>query len=275
MKREQVAINSVSTRQSGLEEALDAYAAAGFRNVEFVLPLVKEWVAHDHSIDDVRRLLAARDLRAIGGFETHLACFAPPEPRRANHDLLRANARLIHDLGGGTMVVGTDGPSQPLPDPLTALDIIADVCGAFMRDIEDLDVTVALEFNWSPVVKSLQSAVLVTQTVNHPRLGVLFDPAHYYTTPTKFEHLTAETVRWITHVHLNDMRDKPGDLSNCNSDRVLPGEGVLDLPVLIARLEQHGYAGLFSIEMFNADLWRLPTAEAARLCYQSLLPLCH
>jgi len=275
MKREQVAINSVSTQQSGLEEALDAYAAAGFRNVEFVLPLVKEWVAHDHSIDDVRRLLAAHDLRAIGGFETHLACFAPPEPRRANHDLLRANGRLIHDLGGGTMVVGTDGPSQSLPDPRATLDTIADVCGAFLRDIEDLDVTVALEFNWSPVVKSLQSAVLVTQTVNHPRLGVLFDPAHYYTTPTKFEHLTAETVRWITHVHLDDMRDKPGDLSNCNSDRVLPGEGVLDLPALIARLEQHNYAGLFSIEMFNADLWRLPAAEAARLCYQSLLPLCH
>ena len=275
MKREQVAINSVSTRQSGLEEALDAYAAAGFRNVEFVLPLVKEWVARDHSIDDVRRLLAAHDIRAVGGFETHLACFAPPEPRRANHDLLRANARLIHDLGGGTMVVGTDGPSQPLPDPRAALDTIADVYGAFMRDIEDLDVTVALEFNWSPVVKSLQSAVLVAQTANHPRLGVLFDPAHYYTTPTKFEHLTAETVRWITHVHLNDMRDKPGDLSNCNSDRVLPGESVLDLPALIARLEQHHYAGLFSIEMFNADLWRLPAVEAARLCYQSLLPLCH
>jgi 2-keto-myo-inositol isomerase len=158
MKREQLAINSVSTQQRGLDEALDAYAAAGFRNVEFVLPLVKEWVAHDHSIDDARRLLAAHDMRAIGGFETHLACLAPPEPRRANHDLLRANAQLIHDLGGGTMVVGTDGPSQPLPDPLAALDTIADVFGVFMRAIEDVDVTVALEFNWSPVVKSLQSA---------------------------------------------------------------------------------------------------------------------
>ena len=70
------------------------------------------------------------------------------------------------------------------------------------------------------------------------------------------------------------MRDKPGDLSNCNSDRVLPGEGVLDLPMLIGKLEEHGYRGYFSIEMFNDDLWALPAAEAARRCYRSLLPLC-
>jgi len=56
---------------------------------------------------------------------------------------------------------------------------------------------------------------------------------------------------------------------------VLPGQGVLDLPALIGRLEEHGYRGQFSIEMFNADLWALPAAEAARQCYQSLLPLCH
>ena len=86
----------------------------------------------------------------------------------------------------------------------------------------------------------------------------LFDPAHYHTTPTKFEHLTAETVRWIRHVHLNDMRDKPGELSDCNADRVLPGAGMLDAHALISRLEEHGYTGFFSLEMFNADLWALP-----------------
>jgi 2-keto-myo-inositol isomerase len=55
---------------------------------------------------------------------------------------------------------------------------------------------------------------------------------------------------------------------------VLPGQGILDLPALIARQEEHGYDGYFSIEMFNRDLWQLPAAEAARRCYESLLPLC-
>jgi 2-keto-myo-inositol isomerase len=277
MKKEQLAINSVSTRQSDLVEALDAYAAAGFRQVEFVLPLVKEWLAKDHTVADVRGLLEERGLRAIGGFQTHVACFAPPDTRQTNREIHLTNAQLIHDLGGGTLVVGTDGPQgerDPKADPLSLLDPIADALAEVCQAIEGLRVAIALEFNWSPVVKSLQSAVAVVRRVNHPQLGVLFDPAHYYTTPTKLEHLTAETVPWIKHVHLDDMRDKPADLSHCNNDRVLPGEGILDLAALIGTLERHGYKGLYSIEMFNADLWQLPAQEAARLCYQSLLPLC-
>jgi sugar phosphate isomerase/epimerase len=70
------------------------------------------------------------------------------------------------------------------------------------------------------------------------------------------------------------MGDKPADLSDCNSDRVLPGEGVLDLRALIATLESHGYTGFYSIEMFNESLWQVSAEEAAHRCFQSLLPLC-
>jgi 4-hydroxyphenylpyruvate dioxygenase len=271
MKRTQIAINSVSTTQQNLEEALAAYAEAGFANVEFVLPLVKDWIAQGHTLDDVRALLERYELRSIGGFQTHVACFAPPDALHANHDLLRENVRLIHELGGGTLVVGTDGPAQP---SVEALDTVVAVFGELLRQVEGLNVTIALEFNWSPLIKSLHSAASVVQRVNHPQLGILFDPAHYHTTVTKFEHLTAEIVPLIKHVHLNDMSNKPGELSNCNSDRVLPGQGIIDLWALIDRLEEYGYNGYYSIEMFNTALWQLPTMVAARQCYQSLLSLC-
>ncbi|HZT40899.1 MAG TPA: sugar phosphate isomerase/epimerase family protein [Chthonomonadaceae bacterium] len=271
MNLSQIAINSVSTRQSGLEEALQAYAAAGFRNVEFVLPLVTDWMAQGHTVEDVRSLLALHNLRAIGGFESGVQCFGSEEDRRANHDLALANVALIDALGGGTLVVGTDGPPQP---SLEALDTVAATFRDLARQIEGRNARIAIEFNWSPLIKSLQSAVLVAEKVNHPQIGVLFDPAHYHCAPSKMEHLNARTVPWIKHVHLDDMRDKPGDLSHCNDDRVLPGEGIIDLPEILARLERHGYEGFYSIEMFNADLWQLPAVEAARRCYQSLLPFC-
>jgi hypothetical protein len=41
MKLEQLAIHSLSTKHRNLEEALNAYAAAGFRNVEPYLPSSK------------------------------------------------------------------------------------------------------------------------------------------------------------------------------------------------------------------------------------------
>jgi sugar phosphate isomerase/epimerase len=91
----------VSTRHKDLEEALAAYGGAGFRQVELVLPHIMDWLAAGHTMDDVRRLLAAHNLRPIGGFETSVECFSAPELRRANHNLHRANAQLLHDLGGG------------------------------------------------------------------------------------------------------------------------------------------------------------------------------
>lgn len=271
MRQEQLAINSISTRHSDLEEALEAYSAAGFRQVEFYLPLVRQWLVNGRTLADVAALLKSLKLKPIGGFEAALFGFAPEDEKVANHFLQRENAELIHALGGGTLVVGMDGPPIPSVD---ALPILADAVRSFANSIDELDVTVALEFNWGPLVKSLASAVEVCKQVGRPNVGVLFDPAHYHCTVTKLEDLDQQSIPWIKHVHLDDMQDKPGELSNCNSDRVLPGEGILDLAALIARIESGGYTGAFSIEMFNDELWELPPTEAARRCYESLVPLC-
>lgn len=271
MRTDQLAINSITTRHADLPEALTAYASAGFRQVEFHLPLIHAWLDAGHTTGDTRALIADHGLRCIGGFQTAIECFSTQLSQRTNHAIVLRNARILHDLGGGTLVAGTDGPANPT---LTDLDQVATTFSAILEAMDGLDVTLALEFNWSPLVKSLASAVRVCELVNHPRLGILFDPAHYYVTPTKFADLTPENVRWIRHVHVDDMANKPADLSDCNSDRMLPGDGVLDLPALFGTLEAHGYDGAFSIEMFSDELWALPAEEAARRCYQSLLPLC-
>ena len=97
-------------------------------------------------------------------------------------------------------------------------------------------------------------------------VGVLFDTAHYYCTPTKFDQLSIENVSLIKHVHINDMKDIPAEFCDHNRDRVLPGQGCLDLSSILNRLELHGYCGDFSIEMFSQRLWNLPTEDAAKEC---------
>jgi 4-hydroxyphenylpyruvate dioxygenase len=271
MQTTQLTINSITTRQADLPEALSAYAAAGFPNVELHLPLVRAWLDAGHTTGDTRDLIASHNLYCIGGFHLPVECFSTQLSQRTNHAITLRNARILHDLGGGTLVVGTDGPVNP---SLADLELVASTFANLLQQMDGLDVTLAIEFNWGPLVKSLASAVRVCEMANHPRLGVLFDPAHYYTTTTKFDDLTAENVRWIRHVHMDDMADKPADLSNCNADRVLPGAGILDLGSLIGKLEAHGYDGFFAIEMFSEELWALTAAEAADQCYQSLLSFC-
>ena len=268
MKTSQLAINSISTRQNSLEEALDAYAAAGFQNVEFHLPLAKTKPAKE-----VRGLLDARGLKCIGGFEGVLNAFGDNAARDASRDALLLNARLLETLGGSTIVVGTDGPSEEQGE--------LDVRGIIARALEQAcaqtlphGVAICIEFNWSPVVKSLRTAAEIARRSGAENAGVLFDPAHYHCTPTKFEQIDSINGPFIKHVHLDDMRDIPGELSDCNADRVLPGSGCLDIGALIGAIESNGYDGCFAIEMFSEELWALPAHEAAKKMYQSLLPFC-
>lgn len=273
MRRDQLAINSVSTGGANLEERLAAYAGAGFPHVEFMLGHVKEYLAQGHSAQEARRLIEEHGLRCIGGFETGLEAFSPSEQRAQNHAHVIENARLVADLGGTNLVVGTDGPGEPM-DADALLDALAETFARVADKISDTGVSLCIEFNWSPVVKSLRTAAEVARRSGRANVGVLFDPAHFHCTPSKFEHLTPQNIALIKHVHVDDMRDKPGELSNCNSDRELPGQGCLDLKALFGQIERHGYGGCFSVEMFSDALWALPAREAAKRMYDSLLPLC-
>ena len=271
MKAEKLTINSQCTFHWNLEEALDAYAAAGFRNVEPHLNLVKDWLDDGHTVEETRELFASRDLAVVASSQLEVACFGSPDARISNLKANAENVRLIRELGADKMIVGTDGPEQ---NSVEALDAVARAVRNLAEFTEDLGVDIAIEFNWSPLVRSLQGAVRVAEKADHPRVGVLFDTAHYHVTPTKLSDINEHSVGFIKHVHLNDMPDTPADLTHRDDDRVLPGEGVLDLTGIIGTLEQSGYGGYFSIEMFSADLWQLPAKEAARRCYESLLPLC-
>lgn len=276
MNTAQLAVVSVSTRHDTVEEMLSAYSTAGFRNVEFYLPEVWEYLDQGRSVEELRNLLDQYDVDCIGGFahfDNYVTCFGNAVTfEHDNHQIIR-NAELLDDLGATAMVVGADAPDDP-DEFSDILDHYAERYAMLADQVAHTEVTLCLEFNWSPLIKSLRSAAEITRRTDRDNMGVLFDPAHYHCTPTKFAELTAENVETIEHVHVDDMRDKPGDLSTPSRDRLLPGKGGLPLQQMIDRIESHGYDGYFSIEMFNEDLWARSPKEAASMMYDSLLPYC-
>lgn len=273
MKADQLAIHSISTGGASLADRFTAYAAAGFTNVELFLPQVHSAIEHGESAASVRRMLEDAGLQCIGGHQMPLKCFADGKEADDNHAQLAANAALLGELGASTMVVGTDGAAEAL-SPEASTERIAASLAALGRRVTGTGVTVCLEFNWSPVVRSLSGAVEAARASAHDQVGVLFDPAHYHCGPSKLERIDATRVPWIRHVHLNDMADKPGEWSRCNGDRVLPGRGCLDLAAILDRLEANGYRGHYAVEMFDEVLWKEEPRTAATAMYQSLRPYC-
>lgn len=263
MKRSQIALNTISLRGE-FKDIVAAVAEAGFSHIEFPL-----WGVED-TPETVKQMLNDYNLNCIGGFQT---CITAAPDAEANAPILK-NAQWLSTVGNGrtTLVAGTDTPLTDLADPIASY---AQTVGELAQKIAPFDVNLAIEFNWG-AVKTLAMAAEIARQSGAPNAGVLFDPAHFYCTPTKFVDLTPENVALIKHVHVDNMRRKPAEISDCNSDRTLPDDpsGILDLKELFGQIESHGYTSLFSIEMFSDELWAMSPREAAKRMFDSLMPLC-
>jgi sugar phosphate isomerase/epimerase len=66
--------------------------------------------------------------------------------------------------------------------------------------------------------------------------------------------LTLEGDR-LACFHINDLPAEPDPRTQKDEDRVMVGDGIADLPRVIANLRQIGYRGPLSLELFNRKLW--------------------
>jgi sugar phosphate isomerase/epimerase len=140
---------------------------------------------------------------------------------------------------------------------------------------DELGLRIALEpfqregiENWS-IVNTIGDAVELIDEAGAPALGIQFDIWHLWNTDDVFAEVHAHVDR-IYGVHVNDWRDPTRGWA----DRVLPGDGIADVPALLAALERAGWDGYYDLEIFSdngafgadydGSLWNVPAGELAR-----------
>ena len=272
MNIQRLGLNTVSLKFTNLEEVAAACAGAGFRTIECPLDQIRKELAKGMTPAQARAIINGHKLSVSGGFNQNLIGLGTAAEIKKSQDEHVANAELISQLGGSMMVVGTDYINWPgqkeVPD---VIERMAASARAVADRIRPCNITMAIEFNWG-MVKTLFATVEIAKRSGAGNVGVLFDPAHFHSTPTKTEHITAETMRYIRHVHVDNMPATPAETTDCNTARLLPGDpaGCYDLVELFGRFERLGYRGSYAIEMFNAELWALPPAVAAKRMFDAM-----
>lgn len=99
--------------------------------------------------------------------------------------------------------------------------------------------------SWT-MISSLDEAVELIDDAGHASLGVQFDTWHLWNTPNVAADIAAHVDR-LVGVHVADWRDQ----TRSWADRVLPGDGVADLPGLLGALEAAGWRGYYDVEIFS------------------------
>jgi sugar phosphate isomerase/epimerase len=122
--------------------------------------------------------------------------------------------------------------------------------------------------DWT-MISSISEAVDLLDEAHHPALGIQFDSWHVWNTPDVLDGIQQHIDRFVG-VHVADWRDPTRGWA----DRVLPGDGIADLPAILGTLDRGGWDGYYDLEIFSDNgafgnswpdsLWDVPTEELAR-----------
>jgi len=77
----------------------------------------------------------------------------------------------------------------------------------------------------------------------------------------------------LSHFHINDAHPTINCCEQTDPDRMMLGEGPIDLESEFEMLHKIGYKGSVSLELFNVDLWQQNPLAVAQQGYQSLSDL--
>jgi sugar phosphate isomerase/epimerase len=100
-----------------------------------------------------------------------------------------------------------------------------------------------------PFVTNLQDLKTYFEAIHSPHVGLLLDSYHWYTAEIPLSELLALKGYEIVHVHLNDAALPPHEAHD--QERILPGEGRIDLQGFTGALEEIGYHGPLSLEVLH------------------------
>ena len=135
-------------------------------------------------------------------------------------------------------------------------------------------LNVGLEFGVRPVfeylgfsqmVNTIDIALEIITRSEHPAASIVVDPFHCYRGGGGIESLAKLQESQIAISHFNDApADPPWDQQG-DPDRVMPGDGVIDLKRYIELLRKTGYQRSVSLELFREDLWQSDAEEVANI----------
>lgn len=142
-----------------------------------------------------------------------------------------------------------------------------------------LGIRIAYEgLSWGRHVNEFTHAWDVVCRADAPNLGLGFDSFHVFATKTPLDEIDAIDPSKLFLVQLADfmwqeIRSVEERITTARTFRVFPGEGVhsAQLAEIVTRLDQLGYEGDYSFEVFNDDYQQMPPSAVAARAYRAAL----
>lgn len=267
------AVCEFTTLAASFEEDLAAYAGAGADGIGICeIKLVEGREAEQLDSFRTSGLTAGSCVPAVPSILPlpHLPGPEAPDERVA---ALRAGVRRLAPFQPSAVVCLT-GPRRQLGEGearravVEGLRAVAEEAARFGIPVGLEPMSAAYRDDWTTITTLAEAAELCDEA-GSANLGITFDTWHLWQTPGLLGEIERHADR-IVAVHVNDWRGETRGWC----DRVLPGDGVADLPAILRALDDAGWRGPYELEVFSDDgtfgaaypdsLWREDPADVVR-----------
>lgn len=259
------AISQITTLPASFEEDLRAYRDAGAEAIGV-------WEIKLREGEEEAQLAALKKSRLASATAVPAIPSIAPIPIPGPDD----PAERIEAYCAGLRRLAPFEPSAVvlLTGPGTR-EVVVDGLRTIAAEARSLGLTVALEpysrfegEQWTIANTIAEAAELIDEAGVADAVGIQFDSWHLWDSDLEVD-LDAHGDR-IAGVHVCDVREPTRSFA----DRLLPGDGVGDIPRILGLLDQVGWEGFYELEIFSDNgafgnahpdsLWDVPAGEVAR-----------
>jgi 2-keto-myo-inositol isomerase len=244
-----------------ITEEVEIAAKTGYSGIEPWLRSVQQHLDAGKSLKDLRSLIADRGL-AVEGAIGFASWIVDDDAQRAKGvEQMKRDMDLVAQIGGTRIaappVGATDKPGLDLDAAAARYRVILDA-GASIGVIPQLEL-----WGHSKNLSRLGQCMHVIVESGHPKAGLLGDFYHIYKGGSDFAGLTAIGPSALQIFHMNDYPDMPRETIK-DQDRVMPGDGIAPLAVVLKGIHDRGCRPVLSLELFSRKFWDQDPAAVAR-----------
>lgn len=137
---------------------------------------------------------------------------------------------------------------------------------------EKFDMQLAFEFVGYPncSVNTFRQAYDIVKKVNRANIGIVLDCFHFHSMGSRIEDLETADPKKIFIFHIDDSEDLPVGSARDNN-RLMPGDGFIDLSSILRTLKAIGYDSMASVELFRPEYWDWDDEKNIRVSYEKTL----
>ncbi len=254
-----ITLNTSTIKPQPLMKKIELVAAAGYDGIELWLNDIYEYVGQGGEVSDVEKALADNGLFV----PCMIAMRGWAEAEGFEYNIMLEDVKRRMELAArlkSPYIVATPAFVD------CPLNQISERYRDLLRIGKEAGVRPTMEYiSFFKSVWRTRQAWQIVQEAASPDATIILDAFHTWNSGSSIEEYRSIPAAKISHYHIDDAGNDRPQMQQIDPDRLMVGDGPIDLKAELALLKEIGYDGCVSLELFNKDLWKKDPLEVLKL----------